>query len=255
MNSSHSSRLLLVIVVTGLFAGAAGAVTIGSQDTPADVKVGDRITATYVFVDLYQDPQYTEWTLQGETDLESVTWTAQLVDQAGNVVAQNSYDGVIFNQSVSVDEDVDEVRVQLTGNVPEAGNWSYEGGQTFTFSEFRLTRQGGTSTVIDTFSSTRYTEASREARQAIESADASIQQSGGNQQAETQLENAISAYNAGNFDNAVDLANQAENTATSARQQSQTLQYALIAVVAIVILAAIVGAIYWYRSQQGASKL
>ena len=255
MSSNPSSRLLIVITALVLFAGAAGAVSIANEDTPSEVKVGDRITATYVFVDLYKDPQYTEWTLQGVTELDSVTWTAQLVDQAGNVREQNSYDGTIFNQSVSVENDVDEVRVQLTGNAPEIANWSYEDQQPIMFVEFRLTRQGGTSTVIDRYSATRFTEDSARAREAIEAADAAIAGAGGNAQAETTLDNAISAYNVGNFDNAVDLANQARNTAQSAQQQSQTFQLALYVIVGIVVLVAVVGGIFWYRSQQGASKL
>ena len=255
MNSSRSFRLALVVVALVLSAGAAGAVTISNHDTPEDAAVGDRLSTTYVFADLYQNPQYEQWTLQGETELGSVTWTVQLVDQVGNVRNQNSYDGAVFNQSVSARDNVDEVRVQLTGTVPEVGNWSYRGGQAFLFAEYRLTRQGGTSTVINTFRSTRYTEGSREARRAIESARGTIEDAGGNQQAERTLENAVSAYNAGNFDNAADLAGQAQETAKSAKQRGQTIQLALYAIVGLIVVGGVIGGVYWYRSGQTQSKL
>lgn len=257
MSSNRSSSILLALLVSVILAtGAAGAVTISEHGTPTDLQVGERVTVSYVFTDLYTDPQYEQWTLQGETELEEVTWTVQLVDQADTVQGQELYDGAVFNQSVNIETDTAEVRVEVTGAVPSVGNWSYADGNRFLFAEFRLVRQGGTSAVIATFDdTTRYSDESRQAREAIESARAAIEEVGGHSEAETTLSSAVSAYEAGNFENAVNLANQAENTANQAKQGQEQQQLLLMGAGVVVLIVAIVGAVFWYRSRQQTSKL
>lgn len=257
MNSSRSSSALLILVVTVVVgAGVAGAVTISEHNTPTEAQVGDRVTVSYVFSNLYTDPQYEQWTLQGETGLEDVTWAVQLVDQANTVHEQQSYDGAMFNQSVDIEQDTAEVRVEVTGAVPPVENWSYADGNPFLFAEFRLTRQGGTSAVIDTFDeTTRYTEESRQAREAIERAETAITDAGGNADAENTVASAISAYEAGNFENAVNLANQAEETAQRAQRGKEQRNLLLMGAGVVVLLAIIIGVVYWYRSRQTTSKL
>lgn len=257
MNSNRSSRILLVLVVAiAAGAGVTGAVTISDHETPAEAKVGERMTVSYVFTDLYTDPQYEQWTLQGETGLDDVTWTVQLIDQADTVQDQQAYDGAVFNQSIDIETDTAEVRVEVTGEVPAIGNWSYADGNPFLFAEFRLARQGGTSAVIQTFDeTTRYTDESRQARNAIESARTAISEAGGHEDAENTLSSAISAYNAGNFQNAVNLANQAEETAQKAQQGQEQRNLLLMGAGVVVLIAIVIGVVFWYRSRQTTSKL
>lgn len=256
MSSNRCFRLIpLVLVSLVLAAGVAGAVTISDQDAPSSALVGSQVSSTFTFSNLYQNPSYESWTLQGQTELENVTWTVELLNQAGAVQGQQSYDGSEFQQPISLENDVATVNVQITGTVPPVQNFTYSPAPSFVFASFELARQGGSSAPIQEFETQHYTQESQEARTAIDEAQTAIDEAGGNQQAQTTLNNAISAYEAENFGNAIDLANQAQQRATSAQQQSQLIQYAIFAVIGLVILIAIVGGVYWYRKQQRGGTL
>ncbi len=256
MSSNRYFRILAFILVSlVLAAGVAGGVTISEQDAPSTAQTGSQQSAVFVFENLYQDPSYEQWTLQGTTELKNVTWTVELVNQAGSVQAQNSYDGTSFNQRININDGVARVTVQATGTVPPVQNYSYSPPQSFVFGSFTLARTNGSSMPINTYETRHYTADSQQARQAIQSAQSTIDKAGGNEQAQNILDNAISAYNVGNFGNAEDLAEQAKQRAESAQQQSQLIQYAIVAIIGLVVLGAIVGGIYWYRNQQRGGTL
>jgi len=255
MNSSHCSRLLLVIVALVLSAGVVAGVSVSDEQTPADAAVGERVEVSYTLSELYQDPSYEQWTLRTETELSNVTWTFQLVDQAGNVRATNSADGQNASQPVNIDDGVSEIRVRVVGDVPAIENYTYDPAPTFLVAEFTHTREGGTSSTIDTFESRHYTSESQSARDAIDSAQAAIDAAGGNAQAEESLQSAISAYEGENFENAVRLAERAEREAGQAKQTQQRNQLILYAVAAIVVIAILLGLALWFRSRGPTSRL
>ncbi|MDY6818366.1 MAG: hypothetical protein SVG88_06860 [Halobacteriales archaeon] len=255
MNSSRCFSLAAFLVVLVLASGAAGAVTISSGGAPNEAQVGQTVTSTFTLTELYQNPNYQQWTLQGQTDLANVTWTVQTLNQAGEVVDTQSYNGGRFNHQISIENDVAEVRVKITGEVPEITNYSYSPQEQFLFAGFIQVRQGGTSNQINVYQTHHFTPDSKKARQAIRSAQRAIQQAGGNQEAQTIVDNAISAYEAGNFQNAIDLANQARQRAEQAQQSQQRTQLLLMAGGGILVVLLIIGGIFWYRSQQTGSKL
>jgi len=256
MSSSPSFRLALVLVVALLLsAGMAAGVAVSDESAPTAVAVGDRVEATYTLTELYQNPSYEEWTLRGHTELTNVTWTFELVDQAGNTVETNSVDGQNATQPLSIDEGVSEVRVRVTGTVPSIENFSYDPAPSFVVAELTHTRQGGTSQPIETYEARHYTEPSNQARQAIESAQAAIDAAGGNAAAEETLQSAISAYEGENFDNAVTLAQRAEREASQAQQAQQRNQLIIYGVVALVVLGVLIAVVYWFLNRDTGSRL
>lgn len=256
MNSNLSSKVILsLFAAVVVVAGVAGAVSVSEADVPREGQVGENIDATFTFETLYQDPSVEAWTLQGETELGDAAWTITLNDQAGNQVAQESYEGSEFAHPIDIESDAAVVEVRLGGSVPAIGNYSYDPEQQFLVAGFQQAQEGGVETEIDTFEAHHYTERSAQARQAIQDAEAAIEDVGGNDDAQRMLNNAISAYEAENFGNAIDLANQARNTAESAAESEERNQLLLMAGGGVVVLAIIVGAVYWYRKRQTTSKL
>lgn len=256
MSSSRCFRSLLALVLTvGLLAGTAGGVTVETATPPLEARVGTTVEATFVLTELYRNPSLEQWTLRMDTGLDNVTWTIQRIDQAGNVVGQASADGRNATQEVNIETDTAELRVLVRGTVPAIENYTYPENNTFLLTRLELTRQGGTNQEIATYETIHYTDTSREARNAIRSAEQAIEAAGGNQDAEDLLVNAESAYERENFQNALDLAQQAEQEVRQAKQNQQLIQTVLLAVVGLVVLGAVVWGVYWYRSQQRSSRL
>ncbi|GAA0226567.1 hypothetical protein ACFFQF_11080 [Haladaptatus pallidirubidus] len=258
MNSIRCSKLtaLLLVVTMALSAVApVAAISTDAQGVPDDAKVGGEVSAELTLTDLYSD--YERWTLNGETELTDVTWTVTTYDQAGNQKAKESYDGQSFNHSLALDSDASEAVVKVSGTVPEIENFTYDSQQEFAFATLSQTRDGGNSDEIQTWNANHHTEDSSEARTAIADAEDAIDNApdgADTGDAEGRVENAISAYEAGNFGNAVDIAGQAEESANSATedanasaQQSKLLMYGGVAVLGLVVIG---GAGFWYRSQQ-----
>jgi len=248
MNSNRSSKIgLALLCALFLAVSPAAAVSTGASGVPDSAQVGDQVTATYTFEELYD--QYDQWSLDGETQLEQATWTVSLYDQTGSRIARNTYNGATFNQSVAAKNDVNRIEVEVTGTVPSVSNFSYEPAQQFTLASFTQTQTGGTSAPLTGDEVRHYTDASQNARNAIDAATAAVEGSGSEEAADL-LNSAVSAYNAGNFDNAVDLAEQAQSNAESAQQSQQTTQLLLYAGVGIVVLLLIGAGVYWFLSNR-----
>lgn len=248
MSWSRCSRALVVaaFLLTAAVVPAA-AVSTNTDGVPDETKVGSEVTATYTFSELYTD--YESWTLNGETELSGVTWTVRKLDQAGNQISQNSYDGATFNESVDIGEDTAQVVVRVRGTTPEVNNFTYSPAEQYALATFRLQRQGGTDQQITGDQVHHFTEESKEARDEIESAQVAVNGTS-NEQAQRSLNNAISAYNGENFGLAVELANEAESQAQQAQQSQNTTQLLIYAGIGIVVLLLVVGGIAYYRSQQ-----
>jgi hypothetical protein len=264
MNSIHSSKPLAVLAALALVATLAVpvmAVTVQDEDVPDEAEVNSRVSATYTLTDLYQDPDFERWTLVGSTQLENATWTIQLRDQTGSQIDQIQIeDQNIEVEDISADRNIAEVEVRVTGHVPEIGpdNYTYPEQNDFRVARMDVFVGGGDSGDIGEWSATRHTSESREARQRLDAAMEAIQEAEDDglnvDDARSDFEAAKSAFQAGNFENAINLANQAEAEATSAQEKaqsrSQLLLYGLIAVGVLALVAILGGGFYVYRQRQ-----
>lgn len=278
MTWSPSSRISVLVVAAVLVASLAvpaAAVSIASEDVPEPAAADEEVTATFEITELYQDPSFESWNLTGSTELESVTWTVAFVNPSGETVATRNYDGQSFetppvSSNTDVDDDGDaetitDMVVTVQGTVPEPTNFTYPDEETYRVAELVQTRgQDGSTNSIGTWDSHFYTTGSEDtpgsnqARSAIERAEAAIANStdaGGDvEDANASLTNAIEAYQTGEFQLAVNLANEAqtkaddaEQAANSSKQTNQLLMFGGIGVVALLIVVGVV----WYVRNRG----
>lgn len=263
MNSNRSSRALVAVLGLALLvaavAPAAAAVPSIDGSAPDTAEVGTTVDETYELTDLFTE--YNEWTLAGETDLSEVTWTVTMYDNTGQQIAQETYTGQSFEHMIDAEDDVVRATVRLQATVTEVSDslWSYDPPQQYTVAEFVQAQQGGSSTTINEYTTRPYTQESSEARSAISDAQAAIQEAQSEgvdvSDAQSTLDNAISAYDSANFPNAVDLAEQAEENAESsleaAESSEQTTQLLMYGVAALVVVLLAVGGYLLYRRNQG----
>lgn len=245
--SRCSKAFVAALLVLTAAVGPAVAVSTSTEGVPQEAQVGNEITATYTFSDLYTD--FESWTLAGETNLTNVTWTVQKFDQAGNQLSQESYDGGEFQESVDISEDTAEVVVTVRGTAPAIENFSYDPAESFTLARFELQRDGGTQQEITTSTVHHYTEESQSARDAIETAEADIETAGGDEEAERTLQNAIEAYNGENFELATQLANEASSQAQQTQSTQNRNQLILYAAGGLLVLGLLVGGVFYWGSQ------
>lgn len=275
MISNRYSRIALVLLLTAMLAVAipATAVTVSETTIPDDAEAGEQISATITLDKLYQDPQWEPWTLAGETELENVTWTLTFIDQQGNEFHTETYNGQTFNQTgISTDSQhgtITKIRVEVTGDVPEPEQFTYAEPETFVVAELtQVSGEQGAQNSIDTWEAHHYTSAaegdpaatpgSKEARDAIESAEAAIaeaEKAGADvSSTEGTIQNAISAYENGNFANAVSLAEDAESEAEDAtaekEQSQQRSKLLLFGGGGLFVVVLIAGGFWYYRQQQ-----
>ncbi|WP_276249915.1 hypothetical protein [Haloarcula rara] len=255
MNSIRYSRATVALLcVVGLLAvaGTAGAFTVSTEgDVPNETAVGSEVSVTYVIDDPYTDVP-SEWTLDGETELENVSWSVEVRDR-GSVVYDETYGEQSFTQTMNGEgaQDGDEVRITLEGTVPAVETYTYEPPEQYTVANLaRVT--GSNENEFRNDSAHHYTEDSREARQAINASQQAVADApGDNSDAKAQLDRAISAYEAEDFDNAVSLAEDAEQQAEQAQQSQQTTQTLLYAAGAVVLLLLVGGGgFYLYSKSQ-----
>lgn len=254
-NLSRCSELTAVLAVLALLIAAvapAAAVSVDRTDVPETGEVDSQVTATVTLTELYDT--YETWQLAGQTRLQDVTWTVTFVNQADNQVRQESYDGQNFTgATVDIGEGTAEVRVRVTGTVPAIEEYSYDPQQSFTLLGLEQTREGGTSNELANVSATHYSADSQEAREALESARAAIDAAGNPTTAEESFDAAVNAYEAGNFDNAVTLADRAETEAGQAESSQQRTQLILYGVGALVVLVVLGGGVVLFLRSRGDS--
>ncbi|UIO99454.1 hypothetical protein Hbl1158_13120 [Halobaculum sp. CBA1158] len=250
---SRCSKLTAVLVVCALLIAAvapAAAVSVQQTDVPEEGEVDSQVTATVTLTQLYDT--YETWQIAGQTALQDVTWTVTFLNQAGNQVRQESYDGQNFSgATVDIDEGTSEVRVRVTGTVPAVEAYSYDPQQSFQLYALDQTREGGSSNELANVSATHYTADSREAREAMESAREAIDAAGNPDTAEESFASAVDAYEAGNFDNAASLAERAETEANQAESSQQRNQLILYGVAGLVVLALVAGGVVLFLRSRG----
>lgn len=246
MSLNRCSEAVAVVLLLVVAAAPAAAVASDVTGLPEESQVGTDVRAEFTLTELYADGSQ-EWTLRGNTNLTAVQWTVEKRTLSGNVTRE-SYSGASFTTRVASSEDVESVVVTIAGTTPEVSNYTYEPPQTYRFAEF-VKVVGDANETITERSVHHYTNESREARLAIDSADDAVNETSSDE-AKRLLNNSISAYNNGNFGNAIDLAEQAEGQARQRRQANQRTQLLLFGGIGVLALAAIGGGLYYYRSRQ-----
>ncbi|MDZ7747019.1 MAG: hypothetical protein U5K28_11135 [Halobacteriales archaeon] len=249
--SRFSSAVVAALVILSVAVGAVAAIETTSDGVPQESEVGTEVSATYTFTELYTN--YESWTLNGQTNLTSVTWTVTKYNQAGNQIAQQSYDGSEFDAQIDIESgsaETNSVTVEVQGVTPEVETYQFEPAQTYTFAQFQLVRSGGTSQALSSTSVHHFTTESKEARAAIEAAQETIEETGAGSEAQATLENAIGAYNNEEFGSAVTFANNAQQQAQQDQSTENRNQLILYAVGGLVVVGLLVGGVLYWRSQQ-----
>ena len=248
--SSKSAALVVLLALSLAAVGTAGAISFAPGEAPEEARVGETVTTTVVIEDPFVDMP-DQWTLQGSTELEQVSWTVTVIQQGDQIDdGETVYGEQSFEQDLDAANGGDTIEIELTGEVPAVENYTYEPRETFTLYDFD-SMQGSSTSDLNATAVHHYTNDSRDARLAIDNATAAINETGGNSEAESQRQRAISAYDNGNFGNAESLASDAQEQAESAEQSAQRTQTILMGVGALVVLALIGGGIYYWQSQQG----
>lgn len=247
--SSKGTTLVVLLALAVAAVGTAGAISIQDEVAFNESRVGESVTATVVLEDPFQGDQVSEtWTLNASTELENVRWTVTVLDQ-GNQLNETVYGEQTFQQELSLDNGGDEVRIEITGDTPPIENYTYEPPETYVLWDIDAL-SGSNAADLDTRTIHHYTNDSKDARLAITNATRTLNETGGNAEAQDTLNNSVSSYDNGNFGNAIDLANQARDEAEQAQQSKQTTQTLIYAAIAIVALVVVGGGIYYWRSQQ-----
>lgn len=227
MSWSRSSKLGLVLLsVLVLFAavGVASAVSVEDEQAPEEAEVSEEVTVTVELQDLFA--QESSWNLNGQTQLQDAQWTIELY-QGDELLdtresSGNQPDQILFEEGVT---DADRVVVTITGTVPgvtdvEGGEYTYEERETFLAGEVVQIVDGDVNR-LSQLNTHHYTAESREARTALDDADDAIQSaSTDTSDAESTFDEAVTAYNDGNFDEAVSLAEDAQSQAQSSSDGS-----------------------------------
>ncbi len=234
--SRHVSIGLLAVVLLASV-GTAAAVTVEFSE-PSPVQVGDEVEYSVAVEEPFRDAP-DQWTLQASTGLGNATWTIQVSAQGDPVDTQDGAGGnVTYDLSQSTSPTPTLVNVTVGGDVPTIDAYSYDEPASERIELLTISRvTDGNANELQTIEVRRYTEASQNARTAIDSAIEAV----GDRN--DKIEQAISSYDNGNFENAQSLAEEAEGGA----QSGQLLLYAAIA---IVLLAVVGGGVYYWRKQR-----
>lgn len=247
IRSSKGIALVVLFAVSLAAVGGAVALSVSADGVPQESRVGEPVNATITLEDPFVDMP-DEWTLQGSTELKDVSWTVTVLAQ-GEQIDQNTYGKQSFEQTLNSADGGDTVRIRVAGTTPKVNNFTFQPNETFTL--YDLNRVVGNNTNdINASQVHHYTNKSKEARTAILDAKRAINRTNAGSDATDLLNNSISSYNNGGFNNAIDLANQAQNKAEQAEQSAQQTQMILYAVGALIVLALVGGGIYYWRSQQ-----
>jgi hypothetical protein len=240
----------VAVLVGSAFVGPAAAVQSQPDDLPEESEVGTDFEATFEITELFDE--FESWTLSGETELENATWTIRQYDQAGGEISREDVDGATVSAPVDIEDGAATIEVRITGTTPEIEQLSYEPPERFVVANFTQEREGGTAEEIASHEAHHYTQESREARRTIDSASEAVEGSGSGD-AQDSLDSAVSAYENGNFENAIDLAERAEGEAS----QSQLIRNVAIGVGAVIVVAVLAfGGYRVYKSrQQDTSRL
>jgi cobalamin biosynthesis Mg chelatase CobN len=234
-----------LLAISLMAVGTAAALSV-SGNAPAPAQNGTDVSMTATIQDPFENAP-DQWTLRGDTELESATWTVEAYDQRGNIVTREDATGANVTQQLNFSSGVTRVNVSVSGTVPDLTTFNYENRSAENYTAMSLTQQNGDA-VDRTWESHRFTNDSQAARDAIDDAAAAVDNASGSA-GQDDLDRAIDAYNNGNFDNAISLAEDAESTAEE-NTSDGGLPIALIAGAVVVLLVVVGGGVYYWQSQQ-----
>ncbi|AGM99975.1 hypothetical protein L593_00105 [Salinarchaeum sp. Harcht-Bsk1] len=227
MSWSRSSKLGLAVLLLFVLAavGVASAVSVTPEQAPEEAEVGQNVTIQVELQDLYAESS--SWNFDGQTVLENATWTVEEY-QGSNQVDTHTFQGQSPpNGEVTIDQSAsdapDRLVVEISGTVPIVDSYSYENPATFLGAELvRVASDGSGFTTIQEYQIHHYTTddpGSAEARTALDDArstiDAAASDGSDVSEAESTFDDAVSAYDSGNFADAVSLAEESASQAES----------------------------------------
>ncbi|MEF8814337.1 MAG: hypothetical protein V5A55_11040 [Halovenus sp.] len=248
MNWTHSSKgvaLAVLLATAVVVVGTAGAVTV-TGSAPDATEVGEDVSMQVTVEDPFEN-QANVWTLQGSTELVGASWSVEAVDVGGDVVERQDTSGGSFTMELDSNDGISEVTIELQGDVPEMDTFNYRDREIEEYVAMDLlVAESGGSLAGMPLSAHRYTEESLEARQAIDEARDAIGDSGSDSE-ESQLDTAITLYNSGEFEAAIEEANSIRESAEDA-EQTRTVLFVGGGVVLVVLVLG--GGFYLYRQRQ-----
>ncbi|MEF8776946.1 MAG: hypothetical protein V5A43_10670 [Haloarculaceae archaeon] len=245
IRSSEGAILGVLLVISFAAVGTAVAYEV-SASYPEEAKVGSSVTLNATIESPFADdngPQ--EWTVVGETDLDNANWQIR----TENVGAENGLSvdqGDSISKTISAENGTTAVVVEVSGTIPDAaGTYSYANQANVTALTVHQEVEGSIQQ-SDSWAVLQYTDNSRAARQAI---DAAIQAGAedATEESENALDNAVEFYNGGNFDKAIQNAEDAESIA---EQNTGGPSMLLVGGVLVLLLIVIGAVVYVYRSNQ-----
>ncbi len=244
IRSSKSAALVVLLALSLAAAGTAGAISVQAGEVPNQTRVGETVTTTVTIEDPFVEMN-DQWTLQGSTELKNVSWTITVLQQ-GEQVDQYNYGEQSFEQGLNASNNGDTVEVELTGTTPAIENYTYEPRETYTLYDFDAL-EGSSTSDLNATQVHHYTNESKSARETIDEAASAVNASDTGQ---NDLNQAISAYENGNFGNAESNAQDAIEAAEQAEQSQQRNQTILMGVGALLVVGLLTGGVLYWRSNQ-----
>jgi hypothetical protein len=250
MSWTHYSKgaILGVLLAISLVAvGTAGAVSFDGE-SPAATNVNDTAEMNATIESPFNGPPE-QWTLRATTELENASWSYEVYEQGSRIDS-----GATDTEELTLDLDStgtttpSRVVVRVSGDVPDDIQYNYEERSAENYTVLTL-ENANSGEELQSYDAHRYTDGSESAREAIDSAQTAIDETDDPpEDAQSQLDRAISSYDNGNFQNAQSLAGDAESSAEE--EQSSGLPLPLIGGAAVLVLLVVGGGVYYYQNQQ-----
>jgi len=249
IRSSRTAALGVLLAIALLTAGTAAAIQV-SGDAPDSAQVGEEVSMEVEITEPFADPLPNQWTLRGDSELNNADWTITAEDNTGDTVARSDTNELDLNSNDSIVS----ITVEIRGEVPDGISFNYEDREQENYKAVEILRvtEAGAERVSDDaiWTAHRYTQESQEARASIDEAQEAVEQAGSG---EDELQRAIDVYDNGNFETAMELADDAKSTAEGDERTSQII---LIGGSVVVLVALAGGGAYaWKRRQRDTNKL
>lgn len=252
MNSNHYSKLVALVVAAVVLGslGTAAAVSF-SGDVQQEVQVGDQERIEVTVEDIFEQ-QPDQWTLRAESNLEEADVTIE-ADAADGTIVREGEGAATLALDRSSDRGITQIDIQVTGQVPEINNYDYDNLSLENVTGLAvLDADEVAEPQLESWELHRFTEESQDARAAIDEADAAVANATSDSASE-RLDEAKTFYESGEFDSAIEAANDARDTAES-EGETQELLLTIAAVVLVVVLVG-AGVYIWRARQTPADKL
>ena len=244
MNWNRSFKLLAVVVAVALLVGAVGtavAFTFSGEVTEsAEANSQERFDVTL------EDPfsQTDNWTVRAESELDDATVDVEARTPGAQVVFEERGDGAV-EHPVNIADGLTSVTVDVNGGVPEITEFDYENPEVENVTALRVIDLDRGET-LGTWEMHRFTDGSQSARTAIDQASETVDEAGSDD-ARSRLDEAITLYNNAEFDEAIRIAEDAEDIAEG---EGETRQMLLIVGGLLAVVVAAGGVAYYMRTRQ-----